>query len=79
MYALLRGTNGLSAGTRVDLLTGPVDNPVRVRTSKKVGTVIRDRWRDQYGVIHRESVVVSSRYVELETPHDNLVKLGHSR
>jgi len=76
MYALLRGTNGLSAGTRVDLLSGPVDNPVRVRTSGKVATVINDRWRDQYGIIHREQVVVSSRHVEMETPHDNLVKLG---
>jgi len=75
MYALLRGTNGLSAGTRVDLLTSPVVNPVHVRTSKRVPTVINDRWRDQYGVIHRETLVVSSRHVEVETPRDNLVKL----
>jgi hypothetical protein len=75
MYALLRGVDGLSAGTRVEILTHPIVSPVRVRTMGKIPTVINKRWKDQYGITHSETVVVASQFVEVETPCDNLVKL----
>ena len=75
MYALLRGVDGLSAGTRIDPLSNPTVNPVLVRTSGKIPTVANKRWKDQYGVTHSDSVVVAASYVELETRCDNLVKL----
>jgi len=75
MYALLRGVDGLSAGTRVDVLSNPIVTPVHVRTIGKVPTVAYKRWKDQYGVTHSDSFIVSQKYVELEVPCDNLVKL----
>ena len=80
MYALLRGVDGLSAGTRVDLLSHPMVNPVLVRTLTPVPKMIHRSWFDNDGTQHHESVKVSEALVELLVPRDNLVKLRkHTR
>jgi hypothetical protein len=75
MYALRRGVDGLSAGTRVSLLSSPTVNPVRVRTLSKVPTMMHRSWFDQNGQQHHEAINIGGGYVEVLVPFDNLVKL----
>lgn len=75
MYALLRGVDGLSAGTRVAVLSNPEVSPVVVRTLTKVPKFVHRSWFDNDGMQHHESIPVSASFVELQVPHTNLVKL----
>jgi hypothetical protein len=75
MYALRLGVDGLSAGTRVNVLSNPTIDPVHVRTLTKVPKCVHRAWFDQDGQQHHETITVSESFVELRVPHDCLVKL----
>lgn len=75
MYALARGVKGLSSGTRVQLLSWPNIEPVRVRTLSPLPRYQERTWIDHNGQKHREQVEIKREYVEVEVPIDWLVAL----
>lgn len=75
MYALLRGIDSLSSGTRVIPLSNPTVNPVLVRTEAPIPRMQHRAWFDANGAQHHEAIQIGASYVELETSLDNLVVL----
>lgn len=75
MYALRRGVGGLSSGTRVQVLSVPTVEPVRVRTLTAIPRYQHRRWVDRDGTRHEESIELARTHVEAEVPMDYLVLL----